>query len=276
MTGSKGLILRLRNCLVLCAVASVAGGCALEQSLTVLPNGSGKLVLRLALEGDKPIPLDGRMLAVVTRPDEVPFRGHYAVALRTESEGDRTILELTAWFVDINELRVVSRDGTLVEYRFEPGEKSSRLVVVNRIPAELAELADFSLASFLALMTKDVEAEAARKAAHRLPELFREPRFRSLLRRARYAETYTLPGPLTSVEGATKTSADTATLVLDPERFVTPEGRVGLARETKRTIACGPSTVSEEAMRAFDVELADARTKWKLRCAIADRDREKE
>lgn len=231
--------------LLLCVLC--ASGCVkLRQTLTVMPDGSGKIALRYGLSAEQ--------IAMAKESDVDPFRevlpqvmADKCVGLvaftepSTETEGGYTYLSYTAYFRDINKVRINGLgEGTPGRYRFTREGDGATLTVTGG-----------TVLSLLAQHEPVPEQERAdsRKAMVGLS----------------LHEHFVLPGKVEPVKGLTVDN-DTAKLDLTLEDLLAGTGPVeALKGQNTLTLKVPEVTTDDAAAAAFADELEAAVQAWEAK-----------
>ncbi len=257
---------------VIAAAGLMLGGCIkLKQDTVVMPDGSGKMTIRIgfnakavkeaaagmgqgeATEGmDKPTDMD--------LSDLEDFEGFVAFAApeKEVSADGWEWVKITGYFEDVN--KVVMYDDEEAEgkrvkqlwYSFEKKDGGYVLTAHSQYSdfEEMGQLDDMGAdtADMPPEMKKMVEG--IQKAVE---EAFKDFEF---------SHAFTMPGEVTAAEGVTSKEGRVATYAVTRKDLENPAAAKAFAQEKVFRVECGPSAVSEADLAAFKAEMAKAREEW--------------
>ena len=232
--------------LLLLLAAALPGCLKLTQSVTVMPDGSGKIDLRFGLSDE--------LVKQAEADDQDPFREVLPLAMKDKTRGiiaftppQREQQEgfhfvgYTMYFRDINAVKIdgLGEDET-TEYRYTREGESATLTVIQG-PA-IAKLADYEA----------------------VPEAERDELGDEALAGLSFTEHFTLPGEVNPIDGV-QTRGNTATLVVTHDHLIHGTGPVTeLKGKTQLTFEIPKVSVDREAVAAFNQAMREAIESWRI------------
>lgn len=234
------------------ALLGTATGCLkFEEELTILPDGSGKLVYRFAMNpelskmggAEEKDPLEEFMSS-----DPAEFENNAAgiVAMarpeRIEIGGWKG-LKLTLYFEDINAMKLGD------------GEKKTAFSFKKEGDGFALEVIDRQFEG------KPEESETSEEMKKRMEEMFKK-----MMAGFDYKATVKLPGAVKTMAGYTMKEGRTASMAVGEKDI---QAQQDMKKLSSRKAACGPSEVTDSETAAFRKELAAAKEEWpKLKAEI--------
>lgn len=231
--------------LILCATAVLQPGCVkVKQTLTVMPDGSGKVELSFGLSE--------KLVEAAKDSDDDPFKQvlphvihekgkgivGFTEPVRETAEGFQT-LRYTGYFRDINEVRISGLgEGKPARYRFVREGESATLTVSHG--TTLSYLADYE-------PTPENEKQATREAMAGLA----------------LVERFVMPGEVSASQGL-DVKDNTATLSVTLDEMLEGTGSVAkLKGKNTITIRVENLDTDREVLDAFKAELKQVAEAWR-------------
>ncbi len=256
----------------LVAVALMLGGCLkLEQKLTVLADGSGKYVMLFASKEMKEFG-GGQMQPEMPKTESADdldeaFEGYVAAAMPKAWKKDGwNFVEFSVYFEDINKFKVIQRNDDdedspkeiVAEFSFAKTDGGHRLTITNNATKDLGDAGE------------EMDLDSMPEEQRAMVEMMME----RMLAGFSISESYTVPGDVTATTGLPKKSGRTASLAITGDDIKSPEKRMKIAKDNKRTVDCGASSMTAEEIRAFKDEMEKAKAEWaKMKAAMRDGDK---
>jgi hypothetical protein len=229
---------------LLTLTASLTGCVKFKQTMTLMPDGSGKIHLSIGLSE--------QIVQMAKQQGEDPFaeldpseldgdsKGIVAFTMpKQRKEGGYTYTEFTAYFEDINELELGSPDEDDLPAKFVYTKADGGATLTVEESMVLSAVADHTPVS---------EEEKAFAAAMTAGMIF--------------SEVYELPGSFEAIDGI-KSEGSTATLEMTQEHMLNSSGPIKeLKGVDKLVFKIKEVNEDDAAMKAFKAELDAAKKEW--------------
>jgi len=236
---------RLNLLLLATALTLLVSGCVkVKQAVSVMPDGSGKMVLTLGAnqEMQQPGQPDMSEVDLLEMNDESSGFVAFTKPKVTEEAGWKYV-SFTAYFDDINKVRLGKEDGEgqpPAKYAFDKDGEGFKLIVTNAMTAQMGK----GIAE-----QPDPDQQQLLMAQMALAGL-------------RIEETYELPGKVAEAPAGGTSEGRVASVVMtDADIFNKEKGKV-FAGGDPRTITTAANEVTEEAAAAWKAELTAAKAEW--------------
>lgn len=239
---------------VLAIVFPMSGCIQYREEMIVLPDGSGKMVFHMGfnldvLEKLKEMgmdPGDTEEEMEFNEEDVDNFEGIVALTKpKTEKKGNWQSWSVTAYFDDINKVKMFEKDDETSEkklqlaFTFKKDGDGHALEIDDRL-MENEDMED---------MDEDAGAEAM--------EMFKE-----YTKGFEISRNVKMPGPVTKADGYAKKEGRTASNRFDESSLKDMNEFVKSLKSVQRKVVCGKSEMTDEDIAAFKKELADAKEAW--------------
>jgi len=254
--------------LVLAAALATPGCLKLKDRTVVLPDGSGKIAMRVGLSSDaiesvtnlsnqESYDLAAEQLKEMRRD----WKGFVAFTRPIKSEdGGWTYVTFDAYFDDLNAVQVWREDV-----------RTEERVLMKSFELEPVEGGGFEL-TFRHKTLQDLATRFAKQAEENSGEMSEEERETAETMRAMVESMFEglaldfaveMPGDITRATGFSNTTGGTAALRVTLADLLDEKRVKALAEHQELTVRCGPSTWKESDIADFKEELTDAKAEWK-------------
>jgi hypothetical protein len=248
--------LRVAALLAVAAFLVPASGCIrYQEELVVQPDGSGKLTLTMGfsleilekLKGMGMDPKENEEKMNFSFKNLEKFEGIVAFSRpKNEKKDNWQTWTVTAYFDDINKVRLVEKDGetTKVKATFAFRKEGDGFVL---------EIDDRLMENDQMRKMDDMPEEGGEEAWEMVKQF---------LKGFEMSRGVKMPGTVTTAEGFSKKEGRGALNKVDESNLKNMAELSKLSKAAKRKVVCGKSELSEGDVAAFKKELDDAKAAW--------------
>jgi len=233
-----------------------ASGCIrYQEELVVQPDGSGKLVMTMGfsleilekLKGMGMDPKENDEKMDFNFQDFEKFEGIVALSRpRNEKKDGWQTWTVTAYFEDINKVRLVEKDG-------EAKKVKATFAFRKEGDGYVLEIDDRLMENDQMKKMDDMPEEGGEEAWEMMKQF---------LKGFEMSRGVKMPGTVTSAEGFAKKEGRGAVNKVDESNLKNMAELSKLVKAAKRKVVCGKSELSEGDVAAFKKELDDAKAAW--------------
>ena len=237
-----------------CALALLSGCLKMKEDLLVMPDGSGKLVLTLAMKEDNELSKEkfSEEEMMSEDPDKMLKEMPGVVAFlrpKLEKKAGWATITMTAYFEDVSKLKIIGDseggDGkALNEFKFKKeGDGFVFEVGGDKVGEGLKELGG----------NDDAPPELKKQMETMIKEMMKDFEFQIRVK---------LPGAVKSVETFQAKDGRTATFTVGEKDIAGAADMKKISGMNKLKAVSGPSEVSAAEQAAFKAELEKAKAEW--------------
>jgi len=253
------MIVRTLRAMALLAFAAFlfpASGCIrYQEELVVQPDGSGKMVLTMGfnleilekLKGMGMDPKENDDKMTFDAKDFEKFEGIVALTRpKTEKKDNWQIWSVTAYFEDINKVKLVEKEG-------ETKKVKATFAFRKEGDGYVLEIDDHLMENDQMKKMDDAPEEGGEQAWEMVKQF---------LKGFEISRGVKMPGAVTTAEGFSQKEGRGALNKIDEASLKGMADLSKMAKAAKRKVVCGKSELSEGDVAAFKKELEDAKAAW--------------